>query len=147
MGVSANTGPGPPRALEVSPSQRFVASAADDGAIQVNDLREGRDLALPGGRGPVRALVFSADERSLYSASTTGSLWRWDLDTDTVCALHAPAALSGMALVRAGGALVTAATNGEVRLVATAPAACLPAAFSAWRAALATFTTAVADEE
>jgi WD40 repeat protein/tRNA A-37 threonylcarbamoyl transferase component Bud32 len=130
------------RALLVSPSLRYVASGGDDGTVAIYDLSGHRSLRLAGLEGGVRALVFAADEHALYAASTGGTLWRWDFERDQVCALRAPdgAGFSGIALAQGGAALVSAALDGELRLHATTPVACLSTDAASWPGALAALT-------
>lgn len=74
----------PVRAVSYAPNGRRVATAGDDGVVNLWDTATlGLAATLTGHQAPVRGLDFSPDGRSLASASLDGTVIIWDLATLT----------------------------------------------------------------
>lgn len=100
------------RSLAMSPDGALIASASDDGQIQVLDQHSGRRLTLLGHSARVRHLAFTGG--ALLSADGDGLVRRWELPR-VPSVLDAGGAPIGSLVASADGArLASVASDGEV---------------------------------
>jgi eukaryotic-like serine/threonine-protein kinase len=100
------------RSLTASPDGALLATASDDGNVQVHDRRSGRHLTLLGHKARVRHLAFA--DGALLSADGDGTVRRWKLP-ETPSVLDAGGAPIASVVASADGSrLAAVATDGEV---------------------------------
>jgi WD40 repeat protein len=71
-----------------SPDGQMVASGADDGAVRLWSVADGRERArLVGHRGLVRSVAFSPDGRTVTSGAGDATLRLWDVSSGRCLAI------------------------------------------------------------
>jgi WD40 repeat protein/DNA-binding SARP family transcriptional activator len=71
---------GPVTASELSPDNRTLAVAGDDGSLHLVDLRSGEARTAAGPRGAaVNTIAFTPDGRAVVTGDVDGQITRWDV--------------------------------------------------------------------
>jgi eukaryotic-like serine/threonine-protein kinase len=103
------------RYLAITADGRRIATASDDGLLQVIDRTTGRHITLRGHAARVRHLAFTG--HVLLSADGEGVVRRWDLDAMPVGVLDgAGAPIDRMAVSPDGAQLASLDADGQVAL-------------------------------
>ncbi len=100
------------RSLAASRDGALLATASDDGNVQVHDRRSGRHLTLLGHKARVRHLAFAGD--ALVSGDGDGLVRRWNLPERPSVLDAGGAPLAHLAASADGAQLAAVATDGEV---------------------------------
>lgn len=99
--------------------RKLVATATEDGGIQIWDLDLKRELALLARHnGPVTALTFAPDGRSLVSGGNDSKVRFWNLTTySESLALDLKKPVMDLKFTKSGRQLAVQFSNGEVQLL------------------------------
>jgi WD40 repeat protein len=103
------------RYIAITGDGRRIATASDDGVLQVTDRATGRHLTLRGHSARIRHIVFAGTV--LLSSDGEGAVRRWDLEAMPASVLDGSGApVERMAASRDGAQLATVDATGRVAL-------------------------------
>ena len=113
---------GPIWSVAFSPDGKTLATAVDDGAVKLWDLRNGNVTdTINAHDGPIWSVAFSPDGGRMATASDDGTAKVWDAKTCVVLhTLQHVTSVRAVAFAPDGKTLATASRNGSVRLWDTA---------------------------
>jgi WD40 repeat protein/serine/threonine protein kinase len=108
------------RVRSLAVSNRFLASAGDDGTIRLWELANlgAAPAVLSDHQGSVRALRFTADGQTLFSAGDDGVIRMWDGAGQPAVFATVPAAIYSLAFDSAETSLVAGDAEGQIHIFA-----------------------------